>query len=143
MEDNRITLRVTGGASGIARVNVRGEQFAVGRPIEFDATSSRVAALEYAVGAAAAEIVNGLRAFAARRRLHIEAVEAVVIAELENALVYLEVIGERGRPVIQSMHIKLFVVCVRDLFDAMLERLPLTATLRAATRVTTELIFTD
>ena len=74
-------------------------------------------------------------------------VEAVVTAELENALVYLEVIGESGRPAIQNMHIKVFVACgdepaVRELFNTVLERLPLTGTLRAATRLTTELVIT-
>ena len=43
------------------------------------------------------EIVNGLRAFANRRRLSIDAVEAVVKATLEHGLTYLEVIGEARR----------------------------------------------
>jgi hypothetical protein len=148
MDDSPITLRITGGVRDSARVSVRREQFSVGRPIEFDHTAPRVAAIEYALGAAGAEIVNGLRVFAARRRLEIDAVEAVVTAELEHALVYLEVIGESGRPAIQSLHIKVFVACgdesaVRELFNTVLERLPLTGTLRAATRLTTELVITS
>ena len=147
MDDSPITLRVTGGVGDTARVSVRRQQFSVGRPIEFDDAAPRVAAIEYALGAAGAEIVNGLRVFAARRRLEIDAVEAVVTAELENALGYLEVIGESGRAGIQSVHIKVFVACgdesaVRELFDTMLDRLPLTGTLRAATRFTTELVIT-
>ena len=147
MDDAFTTIRVTAGDPDLARVAVRRQQFVVGRPIEFDQTAPRIAALEYALGAVGAEIVNGLRVFVSRRRIEIDAVEAVVTADLENPLAYLEVIGETGRPVLQRIHIKVFVSCadeqpVRDLFHFMLDRLPLTGTLRAATTLTTELIFT-
>jgi hypothetical protein len=147
MDDTFTTLRVTAGDPDLACVAVRRQQFTVGRPIEFDRAAPRVAALEYALGAAGAEIVNGLRVFASRRRIEIDAVEAVVTADLENALAYLEVIGETGRSVLQRIHIKVFISCadqqaVGDVFQAMLARLPLTGTLRAATELTTELIFT-
>jgi hypothetical protein len=71
----------------------------------------------------------------------------VVTADLENPLAYLEVIGETGRAVLQWIHIKVFVSCadqstIRGVFEAMLDRLPLTSTLRVATKLTTELIFT-
>ena len=100
MNDAFTTLRITASDPELARVAVRRQQFVVGRPIEFDQTSSRVAALEYALGALGAEVVNGLRVFAARRRIEIDAVEAVVTADLENPLAYLEVVGETGRPVL-------------------------------------------
>jgi hypothetical protein len=148
MDDTFTTLRVTTADADLARVTVRRQQFTVGRPIEFDRAAPRVAALEYALGAAGAEVVNGLRVFASRRRIEIDAVEAVVTADLENALAYLEVIGEAGRSVLQRIHIKVFISCadrqaVGDVFQAMLDRLPLTGTLRAATELTTELIFTS
>lgn len=147
MDDSLITLRVTGGVRDVARVAVRRQQFAVGRPIEFDESSPRIAALEYALGAVGAEVVNGLREFASRRRLHLDAVEAVVSCELEHELVYLDVIGETGHPALRRVHVKLFVACadavaVRALFSEVLEKLPLTRTLSAATRVSTELIIT-
>lgn len=147
MNDAFTTLRITASDPELARVAVRRQQFVVGRPIEFDQTSSRVAALEYALGALGAEVVNGLRVFAARRRIEIDAVEAVVTADLENPLAYLEVVGETGRPVLQQVHLKVFVSCadqqpVRELFYAMLDRLPLTGTLRTAIQLTTELIMT-
>ena len=146
MNDSIIALRVTGGARDVARVSVRRQQFVVGRPIEFDAAAPRIAALEYALGAAGAEAVNGLREFSARRRIHIDAVEAVVTGELEHELVYLDVIGEVGRPALRAVHVKVFVACadpgaVRALFNEVLDKLPLAATLRAATHFSTELIF--
>ena len=60
------------------------------------------------LGAVGGEVVNGLRAFADRRRLSIDAVEAVVSGALENGLTYLEVIGEQGQPKIARIHVKVF-----------------------------------
>lgn len=146
MDDHVITLRVTAGAGDGARVAVRRQQFVVGRPLEFDEATPRIAAIEYALGAAGAEIVNGLRVFADRRRLDIDALEAVVTADLEHALAFLEVIGEAGRPFVRHVHIKVFASCpdhraARELFDTVRDRLPLIALLGAATRLTTELTF--
>lgn len=141
-------LRVTAPARGVARVSVRRHQFSIGLPVEFDVASPRVAALEYALGAVGGEVVNGLRAFAARRRLGIDAIEATIKGELENELTYLEVIGENGQPKIARISITVFVsstddVVTRAVFDQMLERLPLLCTLRPAVHLTTELIFTS
>jgi hypothetical protein len=146
MNDSIITLRVTGGARDVARVSVRRQQFVVGRPIEFDAAAPRIAALEYALGAVGAEVVNGLREFSGRRRIQLDAMEAVVMGELEHELVYLDVIGELGRPALRAIHVKVFAECadpdaVRALFNEVVEKLPLSNTLRAATRFSTELIF--
>ena len=147
MNEHGITLRVTASAGDVARVAVRRQQFAVGRPIEFDEAAERIAAIEYALGAAGGEIVNGLRVFAERRRLEIDAIEAVVTADLEHALAYLEVIGEPGRPLIRHVHIKVFASCsdqpaVRELFETIGNKLPLIALFAAATRLTTDLTFT-
>ena len=97
-----ISLRVTAPGPADARVSVGRRQFSIGRPVEFDEASPHVAALEYALGAVGGEVVNGLREFARRRRLPIDAVEALVTGELQDALAYLEVIGETGRPRIRG-----------------------------------------
>jgi hypothetical protein len=143
-----ITLRVTAPDRSVARVAVRRHQFSIGRPLELDISSPRIAALEYALGAVGAEVVNGLREFAERRRADVDAVEAIVTGELENGLTYLEVIGEHGEPRISAIAIKVFVssadeAVTRAVFDDMLHRLPLLCTLRAAVRITAELIFTS
>src|SRR4029079_11549185 len=147
MNEYVITLRVTASAGDVARVAVRRQQFAVGRPIEFDEAAERIAAIEYALGAAGGEIVNGLRVFAERRRLEIDAIEAVVTADLEHALAYLEVIGEPGRPLIRHVHIQVVPSCadepaVRELSETVRNKLPLIALFAAATRLTTDLTFT-
>ena len=97
-----ISLRVTAPGPAVARVSVGRRQFSIGRPVEFDDASPHVAALEYALGAVGGEVVNGLREFARRRRLAIDAVEALVTGELQDGLAYLEVIGESGRPRIRA-----------------------------------------
>jgi hypothetical protein len=147
MDTVAFSLRVTAPDRHVARVSVGRRQFAIGRPLEFDEASPHVAAIEYALGAVGGEVVNGLRAFADRRRLSIDAVEAVVTGALENGLTYLEVIGEQGQPRIARIHIKVFVSAgdaeaTRALFDYLLDRLPLVCTLRAALPLTIELILT-
>ena len=142
-----ISLRVTAPGPAAARVSVGRRQFSIGRPVEFDAASPHVAALEYALGAVGGEIVNGLREFARRRRLTLDAVEALVTGELQGGLAYLEVRGERGRPRIRRIAVKVFVAsgdhtATRALFDQMLERLPLISTLRDALELDIELVQT-
>jgi hypothetical protein len=138
---------VTTRESDVARVSVRNGQFLVGRPLEFDPASWRISALEYALGALAGEVINGLRQFAWRRRVDLEQVEAVVTGDLEHGLAYLEVIGESGSPRIAHVHLKVFVAStdgpgIRQAWTDMLDRLPLLGTLRSAVPVHLELIVT-
>lgn len=148
MNTTTLSLRVTAPGPAAARVSVGRRAFSIGRPVEFDEASPHVAALEYALGAAGGEVVNGLREFARRRRLPLDGVEALVTGELENALAYLEVIGESGRPRIRRIAIKVFVepvdaAATRALFDETIERLPLLSTLRAAVDLDVELVLTS
>ena len=148
MDTIAFSLRVTAPSPDLARVSIGRRQFSIGRPLEFDEASPHVSAIEYALGAVGGEIVNGLRAFADRRRLRIDAVEAVVSATLESGLTYLEVIGEQGQPKIARIHVKVFVsaldvAATHTVFEDMLGRLPLVCTLRAALVLTTELVLTS
>ena len=142
-----VSLRVTATARASARVLTGRRQFSIGRPVEFDEASAHVSALEYALGAVGGEIVNGLREFARRRRIELDAIEALVSGDLEHALTYLEVVGETRPPRLVRIAVKVFVsgadeAAMRALFPELLDRLPLTCTLRAAVGVTTELILT-
>jgi hypothetical protein len=143
-----ISLRVTAPEPRSARVSVGRRNFSVGRPIEFDDASPHIAALEYALGAIGGEVVNGLREFVRRRRVEIDAVEALVTGEIEDGLVYLEVIGENGRPRIRRIAIRVFVASVDEkftsaLFDETIERLPLVSTLRDTLDLEIELVQTS
>ncbi len=140
-------LRVTSADRDVAHVAVRRERFAVGRPIEFDEKSPRIAAIEYALGALGAEVVNGLRVFASRRRVAVDAVEALISGDVEHDAVFLGVVGESGTPRIGRIHLKVFVDSpvedeVRRLWTDMLDKLPLVCTLRLAVPIEFELILT-
>lgn len=146
--DITCTLRVTASEREVARVTTRRNQFIVGRPLELDETSPRIAALEYALGALAAEVVNGLRVFAERRRLELDAVEALVTGELRHGLAYLEVVGEPTPPAIARIRLQVFVASpdeatLRRLWTELLERLPLACTLRLAVPIDWELTITQ
>jgi hypothetical protein len=147
MGDMHTTLRVTTADPEVARVTIRRHQFEIGRPMELDEASPRISALEYALGAIAGEMVNGLRVFAWRHRVDVDRVEAVVTGELEHGLTYLEVVGETGQPRIARVRLKVFVATadepgVRRLWSELLERLPLFCTMRAAFPIDVELTMT-
>jgi hypothetical protein len=140
-------LRITQTGPDAARVLVRRHQFTVGRPVAFDAESS-VTALECALGALGAELVTGLRLFAKRRRLMLDAVESVVEGQLDRPLAFLEVVGEAGPPRLGRVAIKVFVASphdeptIRQLWADTLERLPLTGTFMRALDLQIELAHT-
>ena len=143
-----LSLRVTAPGPAAARVSTGRRHFSIGRPVEFDDASPHVAALEYALGAVGGEVVNGLREFARRRRLPLDAIEALVTGELQGGLSYLEVIGETGQPRICRIAIKVFVASAGDtatraLFSETIDRLPLLATLRRALDLDVELVLTS
>jgi hypothetical protein len=148
MDGSALTLRVTASSPHRLRVTTRSLQFDVGRPLEFDAAAPHPSAVECAVAALGAEIVGGLQVFAKRRRLTIDAAEALVQARIDAPLLFLEVIGERGDPRLAAVWVKVFVAspddpdAIRRAFDAALVTLPLTATLRAAVQLQIELIVT-
>jgi hypothetical protein len=142
-----VSLRVTA-PDRAARVSVGRRQFSVGRPVEFDEASPHVSALEYALGAVGGEMVNGLRELARRRRIEIDAIEALVTGELRHALTYLEVVGEATPPRLARIAVKVFVAApdeaaIRVLFDQSLDRLPLICTLRSTLDVSAELVLTS
>lgn len=148
MDTSRWRLRVTSTESDATRVSLRRHRFTVGKPVDFDTESGHVSALEYVLGALAAEIVGGLRVFAKRRRIELDHVEAVVDGHLADAMTYLEVVGESGRPRLSSVSIKVYVASphdeatVRRLWADTLERLPLVRTLERALDLQIELALT-
>lgn len=143
-----LTLRVVASGRDGVRVTTRGVQLSIGRPLEFDDEAAGASALECALAALGAEIVGGLRAFAERRRLVLDGVEAVVKARLEAPLVYLEVIGESGTPRISRIAVRVYVSSPEapDLIDRAfhdaLAVLPLAGTLRTATDLVVDLVLT-
>lgn len=103
------TLRVTSTDGRTARVSSGRHQFVVTRPLTFDVEADGLSALEYTLGALGGELVTGLRELGRRRRVNLEALEAVVTGELNNPLTYLEVVGEEGDAALSRVQMKLYV----------------------------------
>jgi len=141
VEPYRWSLRVTSRDPDRATVFARKHQFFVGAPLSVDEQYPAVTALEYALAAVAGELVNGLKGEAKRRRIGVGSVEATLQASLEDVLAALGVVGATGQAVLQEVRIKVFAQStgpseeVRQLWDGLLERLPLTRTLRSAMKL--------
>jgi len=140
------TLRITAGADGPAHAHTRGQRFDVGDAVSFDEAYPHSTALEHALAAAGAELVNGLRALAKVRRLELDAVEALVLGKLEDALAHLGVVGASGSPALKSIHVRLYASslepepAVRELLELAQSRGPLWQTLlRAGVKLSVEL----
>jgi hypothetical protein len=149
MEHLAYRLRITEAERDAARITARRNQLTMGRPLEFDVESRQVSTLECVLGAIGAELVTGLRAFAARRRIEIDAVESVVEGRVEHPLTYLEVVGEAGQPRLAAVDIKVYVASSHDraalhqLWKDMIARLPLVVTFARAFDLHVELAITE
>lgn len=128
--------RVSADAHAKASVFVRKHSFVVGRPLDFDAEADSVSAVEYLLGALGADVLNGFRAEAKRRRLRVDRAEATVEGRLDNPLTHLRVVGEQGHPGLSSASVKVYASspdaeeAVREAWTDSLERSPLVRTLR-------------
>jgi len=128
-------VRVYAQSDNRTTVYARRHHFEVGTPVHFDEQYDRITALEYVLGALGADLAGGLLGLARRRRVQLDAVEAVVYGELNNPLTYLGVVGERGHPGIEKASIKVFVSSdeseenVRLVWEEMLKKSPLVRTL--------------
>jgi hypothetical protein len=131
MEKHRWHVRVLSSAGGRAVAYARRRHFEIGAPVQFDEEYDAITALEYVLGAIGADLVNGLQALAAKRRIPVDEIEAAVSAQLNNPLMYLGVIGEQGHPGIEKIAIRVYVNSpadeaeVRLLWDEVLIRSPL------------------
>jgi OsmC-like protein len=137
--------RVTAEAPDRSSVYTRRHRFVVGKPLDFDAESEAVSAIEYALGALCADVVSGLCAAAKRRRVHLDGAEGTVEGRLDNPLVHLGVVGEEGHPGISSVLVKVYASSpdpeedVRDAWEEALERSPLVRTLQECVDLILEL----
>jgi len=139
------TTRVTAEGRDRAAVYARRHRFDVGKPLDFDTESDSVSAVEYVLGALGADVLNGLRAAARRRHLHLDGAEATVEGRLDNPLVYLGVVGEEGHAGIVEARVKVYASspdpedAVREAWAEALERSPLVRTLQGSTDLSLEL----
>lgn len=120
---------------------MRKHQFTVGVPLQFDPEYPHITALEYALGALAADIVGGLQVISHRRRLKLDNVEAVLSGELNNPLTYLGVVGETGHPGLERVNVTVYVSSTGSeeeiglIWEEMLQKSPLVNTLKRAVKL--------
>ena len=123
---------------GQSTAYARQHAFDVGEPVQFDAEADRVAGLEYLLGALGADLVDGLRGAARRRRIAVDQVEALVSGTLDNPLTYLGVIGEVGHPGLDRIVARVYVgadendAALQDAWREALGRSPFVGVLRRA-----------
>lgn len=143
------SLRVRSAGTDRAVVYTRSHELTVGAPLSFDREYERTTALEQALGALGADVVAGFTVVADRRRVEVDDVEATLLAELDNPLTYLGVVGEEGDPGLERVGIKVYVSSpapertLRAVWDEARRRSPLLNTLRGCVdlELTLELTF--
>ncbi len=130
------SVRIAANDQGRVTAFVRRHQFEIGAAVQFDEEDKRVSALEYVLGAIGADLVNGMKLLAQKRRVDIYEVEAVVQGELNNALTHLGVVGEKGHPGLQKVVVNVYVSsteqksAIEQVWDEVLKRSPLVHTLK-------------
>jgi hypothetical protein len=108
------TLRIASPQPERATAYVRRHRFDVGMPLDFDEDYGEITALEYALGALAADLVMGVRRAARRLRVRIDNIEAVVRGTVDNPLTWLRVVGEEGHPALARVTLKVYVGSADD-----------------------------
>jgi hypothetical protein len=132
------TARVRAAGPDGVSVVLDGAAFDVGPQLTFQATEGPPTALQYFLGAFAADVLSGFRAAAARHRVQLHGIEAAASCELDNPLVHLGVVGEVGHPGIARIALTLYTsadeeAAVLDaLWSETLARSPLVSTLQSA-----------
>jgi hypothetical protein len=137
-EPFRWTARATTTGDERATVFARKNKIEIGLPLSFDVDYEMTTALEHVLGALAADIAMGMKKLAQKRRLEVDNVEVVVIGELDNPLMHIGVVGEKGHPGLKKLRIHAYVGSledeskVREVWNEMLEKSPLVNTFRPA-----------
>ncbi len=136
MDDFKWDVRARGdGPEGVV-VYARSHSFRAGAPLSFDDKHGGITAIEYLIGAVAADLVSGLGLAARRRRVKVDAVEAVASGRLNEPLVYLGVVGADGHPGLETVTVTVYVSTsstdaeVRAAWDEALARSPVVNSLR-------------
>lgn len=144
MEPFRWSVRASSRADRQVTLYVRRHQFTAGEALSFDEEYEQVTALEMVLGALAADLVTTFRRVARKRRVQIDALEALVRGELNNPLTFLDVVGETGHPGLERVNLRVYVSSWEEteeleaLWQEALRRSPLVCTLRNALQLDLE-----
>jgi uncharacterized OsmC-like protein len=145
LEPHRWTARALPAGPGAITVYARNHRFTAGSQASFAPTDLHPGAVEYLLGALAADILAAFLRQASRRGLPIAAAEASVSGSLNNPLLVVGVIGETGHPGFEEIAATLYVTTeaeeslVRASWTAALESCPVVHTLQRAVPLTLNL----
>lgn len=140
-----VSVRVKSNELARATAFARQHQFDIGKPLTFDGEDEQVSAMEMLAASAAADLAGVLRKVARERRVEIDELEVTAQGELNNALVFLGVVGEDGEPSLKTLRLKVYLSTgaseseVQDVWDIAQKRSPLITTLRRGTDLQLEL----
>jgi hypothetical protein len=139
------TSRVSWVGGGSATAYTRNHVFTVGGQASFRETDAHPDAVEYLLGALGGDLISGFASYASRRGVEVEAMEASVSGLLDNPLVYLGVVGERGHPGFETISCTLYVSAdadeenLNEIWQTTLARSPLVNTLDRCVGLTLKL----
>lgn len=139
------TVRASLARDGSATIRCRSHGLTVGQPLDFGATAPGTSALELLLAALASDLVLRFHDLCERRRLPLDQLEARVQGLLGNELVALGVVGETGDPALAEANVTLSVAspadpgALRGVWDDVLARSPVLATLRKGAALTLDL----
>ncbi len=137
--DYQWNVRVVSDGS-MSNIFARNISFQMGKAISFDAEDPSLTALEAFLGAIGCDLISGMQKRAKRLRLEVDNIEANLKCELENPLMFLDVVGEKGSPAIKQIAVRIYVstVATRDELEVAwqktLELSPLYQTLKTSVR---------
>ena len=94
--DHDFPVRVQRSAAGVARAYARTQSFEVGSQASMREADPSPSAIEYALGALGGDLVCGLERAADSHGVRLHAIEASLVGRLDNILVHLGVVGEKG-----------------------------------------------
>lgn len=120
------------------KLYARSLEAGLGVPLSFDLKEPRLTGVEYLLGAVASDVLGGFLRLAKRRRLVVDDLEAVLKAEVEDTLAWLEVVGTAGTPRIGRLAVSIYASSseaeeqVRQLWEEALSRAPIVNALRAS-----------
>ena len=128
-----------------ATVYCRTHSFTLGAQVALRESDPHPSAIEGLLGALSADLIQGFRASAKRRRIEVDGIEASLSGRLDNALTYLGVIGEEGHPGLASVRGVVYVTAdaedsaVQEMWRETLSRSPLYNTLCRCAQLDIEL----
>lgn len=136
-------LRVRSSGTLKSTVYCRNNSFVVGQPASFEEKDEQPCAVEYLLGALAADLSTGFTTACAQARLEVDDIEISIQGHLGNVLAHLGL--EEGDPSFAGIRLKCFASTmddekrVREVWEETTARSPLLRTLQRATEMDVKL----